>query len=289
MFTKLRSITRKGALWLLRNFGPGDISIRHHYTGDRFTLNAFKHKGYWFHGKRRERHTMNMLRQVVSPGDTVLDAGAHIGYLTIYFAGLVGPNGSVFAFEPDPANGKYLRRNVLPLPQVLVVDKAIASSSGPRDFYVENLSGQNNSLYSDFKGFGYNSSAAGYDAGGYRCIGIEATSIDDFCRDARLQPDFIKIDIEGAEWEALLGMEQTAVQGRPRLMVEVGDNKSAVFDWMRNHGYLLYNEQRQRLREPNDSDLNIFCLHREAHREWLDRIGLDTTGAFPERNGQGTS
>ena len=49
---------RKVVIGTLRRFNPGDISIRHHYTGEKLTLHSFKHKGYWYYGKRRESESM---------------------------------------------------------------------------------------------------------------------------------------------------------------------------------------------------------------------------------------
>lgn len=48
-----------------------------------------------------EEDNVRLARKLVRPGDTVIDAGAKIGYLTTVFAALVGPNGRVFAFEPS--------------------------------------------------------------------------------------------------------------------------------------------------------------------------------------------
>ena len=69
MIGHLKSATRRTVLWLLRKFNPGDIRIRHHYTGTRLMIDAFKHKGYWFHGKRRESATMQLIGRIVKPGD----------------------------------------------------------------------------------------------------------------------------------------------------------------------------------------------------------------------------
>jgi protein-L-isoaspartate O-methyltransferase len=52
------------------------------------------------------------LAQLVRPGDTVVDIGAHEGYITCWLAQCVGPRGRVVAVEPNPENLGYLRRNV---------------------------------------------------------------------------------------------------------------------------------------------------------------------------------
>jgi len=49
---------RRALIPLFRWVNPGDITIRHHWTGERITLHSFRHKGYWFHGRTRERDSM---------------------------------------------------------------------------------------------------------------------------------------------------------------------------------------------------------------------------------------
>jgi FkbM family methyltransferase len=277
MLASLKKIPRRTALWLLRKFNPGDIRLRHHYTRDRFTIDAFKHKGYWAHGKRREYHTMQFLRELIRPGETVLEAGAHIGYLSMYFGSLVGDQGKVIVFEPAPANLKYLTQNVAHQPQVQVIEKAVGSSEEIRSFFVEDVTGQNNSFYSDFGMFHNNTAYNNYDAGGYREIKVQVTTIDHFCSEANTRPDLVKIDIEGAELEALNGMSQTIAASPPRIMVEITRNVPEVFTWLMDRGYFLYSEQRARLRRPEDrtTSNNVFCLHRTAHRDWASQLKLD--------------
>jgi FkbM family methyltransferase len=275
MFQTLRPVAHKSAVWLLRTFNPGTIRIRHHHTGDRVALDAFKHKGYWYHGKRREAKTMELFRELVGPDDTVFEVGGHIGYISVYFAHLVGPQGRVVVFEPSTENLRYLRRNVQKLPQVSIVEQAVGSACESREFYVENLSGQNNSFYADYDIFKQNASFAGY--GGYHVTHVEVTTGDEFCRANGLQPDFVKIDIEGAELEALQGMSATVESARPRLMVEVSREIDNTFDWLLSRDYFLYDEDRRRLREPTGSLFNAFCLHQIAHRADIERLGLDAS------------
>lgn len=51
-------LLRRIGLPLLKAFNR-NISIRHPWTGDRFQLSLFEHKGYWFHGKNREANEMH--------------------------------------------------------------------------------------------------------------------------------------------------------------------------------------------------------------------------------------
>lgn len=54
-----------------------------------------------------------LVQKEIKRGDVVLDIGANIGYWTLIFAKLVGEEGRVFAFEPDPTNFALLNNNIV--------------------------------------------------------------------------------------------------------------------------------------------------------------------------------
>src|SRR5687768_9187669 len=143
-------VLRRIIIPLLKKLNPGKISIRHHYTKGRIVLDAFNHKGYWYHGRNREVDTMELFRKLIQPGFTVIEVGGHIGYITNYFSHLVGPLGKVYVFEPGENNLPYIKENIQKLTNVVLVQKAVSDTNGIARFYVEDLSGQNNSLLSDY-------------------------------------------------------------------------------------------------------------------------------------------
>lgn len=117
---------RRIVLPLLRFFNR-DISIVHRWTGDRVLLRLFEDRGYWFHGRRRERDEMLAVARLLKPGDLVVEVGAHVGYLSVFFSSLVGDDGYVFTFEPSPQNRRLLERNVARLSNVCVASSAFGS------------------------------------------------------------------------------------------------------------------------------------------------------------------
>ena len=62
-----------------------------------------------------EKETTELFKKIIKPGMTVIDIGAHIGYFTRLFSKLVGEKGKVFAFEADPINFSFLKRNTFHL------------------------------------------------------------------------------------------------------------------------------------------------------------------------------
>jgi protein-L-isoaspartate O-methyltransferase len=65
---------------------------------------------YRFYKKFSDRHVAALLREIISPGMTVIDVGANIGFYTAFMANIVGEKGRVYAFEPSPHNFNLLKK-----------------------------------------------------------------------------------------------------------------------------------------------------------------------------------
>lgn len=120
------------------------------------------------------------------PGDIAVDLGAYCGEITLELAQAVGPTGHVYALEPDPTNCALLQRNIdaHQLENVTVIPSAAWKETTELTF---NSYGH------------YGSSLAGNGADSKNPIRVPAISPADlFSRIGRV-PDFIKMDIEGAE------------------------------------------------------------------------------------------
>ncbi len=256
---------RRIALPLLERFNPGDIRIRHHYTGERLLLHSFRHKGYWFHGRRREQATMKFFQQALRPGDTVVEVGGHIGYLTMLFAQLVGRTGRVVVFEPGRNNLPYLRANAKGQPDVEIVERAVSNQDGVATFFEEQLTGQNNSLLGDYQRFAQNRNMA-FSNKGYQKCEVTTVRLDRFVQQRSLRPDLVKIDIEGAEYLALQGAAKMLAAHRPMLMIEVTNRAADVFQLLTSAGYLLFTPEGRPLVAGERSNDNICALHPDNHR-----------------------
>ena len=82
-----------------------DMVMRVHSPTDFIAKKLYTY-GVW------EKHILDVMQRTIKPGDTVLDVGANIGFHTIHCSRWVGPNGTVMAFEPDPANVALLEHNL---------------------------------------------------------------------------------------------------------------------------------------------------------------------------------
>lgn|SRR5574341_1414143 len=140
-----------------------------------------------------EAFETELVKKEIKKGYVVLDIGANIGYYTLIFAKLVGENGKVFAFEPDPVNFALLKKNVEinGYRNVILVRKAVSNKSEHIRLY----------LSEDNKG-----DARIYDSADDReSIEIDAIRLDDYFKNYNGRIDFIKMDIQGAEGRAVEG------------------------------------------------------------------------------------
>ena len=251
---------RKLVLPLLQRVMSRDIRIRHHWTGDKITLNAFKHKGYWYHGKKRELKSMALFSQLASPGDFVMEVGGHIGYISVHYAHLIGATGRLIVFEPAPCNLPYLRKNTMANPCIRIVEKAVSDFTGSAKLHVESLTGQNNSLLPNYRTFQENAKRAFVDTD-QDVVEVPCITLDDFLAEEQLQPpSFIKIDVEGAELQVLKGMKIILKKNDVALMVEVTENAKEVIRLLKDAGYLIFRPDLRPVEEVKGMVGNVFCL-----------------------------
>lgn len=150
-----------------------------------------------------------LVKEIVKDGNNVLDIGANIGYYSLIFSKLVGARGRVFAFEPDPENFNLLKKNIAvnQCKNVALEQKAISDKGGKIRLYMHGSNKAGHRTYDS--------------RDGCRSIEVEAISVDDYFKNFNKKVDFIKMDIEGAEWLALKGMKSFLEKNKnTRIMTE---------------------------------------------------------------------
>jgi FkbM family methyltransferase len=144
----------------------------------------------------------------VKAEDVVIDAGANCGHLSVFFSKIVGPNGKVFAFEPDKFNIERIHKNIS-------LNQDLAANIVIQDL----LLWDKNELI-DFYEAGTVGSSAVWMPDDEHCVKKQAVTIDSWVvKNAIEKLDFIKMDIEGAEIEALDGCVATIKSLKPNFAI----------------------------------------------------------------------
>ena len=133
------------------------------------------------------------------PGDTVIDCGANIGGFTLQAAKKVGPEGRVIAIEPDRKNIETLNMAILEndFKNITVVEKGLWSEKKVLEFNISNRPGEHSLCAADVNRYEN------------RTVKIEVDTLDNILDDLGVEDaSFLKMDIEGAEIEAVKGAEK---------------------------------------------------------------------------------
>ena len=177
-----------------------------------------------------------MLARLIPPGATVIDAGAHVGYMTVLAAVAAGEAGQVLAFEPHPDLFTVLRRNV---------DTAAASSGVARITVFNTALGERRAdgMLALPPGFDRNDGIARVEpaaAAGAGALPIQIETIDAVLGDNGAA--VLKIDVEGSELQVLRGAQCALKSGRIRHVVfeDFGGGGSEAAQLLESFGYRVY-------------------------------------------------
>jgi FkbM family methyltransferase len=173
----------------------------------------------------------------LQPGDFFVDGGAHIGFFTVLASRQVGPSGVVLAFEPCDLNAGVLETNIRlnGCQNVRVRREALSDAPGRVEM----------------------SWASGHDTGQatIRPTGaaagrslVDTAALQDLLRERQQPVSLIKLDLEGAELRAIVGMREILAADRPPLLVEItdsflrqnGGSAAALYAYVSGLNYVAY-------------------------------------------------
>lgn len=202
---------------------------------------------YKFDSEKREQL---LVRRLVRPGMTVLDVGANIGKYTKLFSLLTGDKGRVYTFEPSQYAFGRLAEDVqrYGCGNVTLINKAVCAQCGkvtlnefPERYCSWNSMGrpqmENPENLAELVPIS-------------RSVDVEALTLDAFCEQQKISHiDYLKLDVEGAELDALKGAEgllrRQAVDWiqfeiSKKMLEGMGRRAREVFELLACHGYTCH-------------------------------------------------
>ena len=221
--------------------GPGLRWFSHYYPeGSVVTIKNGRLAGYKW--KRSHKHVsgywlgiyelpvQKCLSRELKPGDVFYDIGASAGFFTLLGSKCVGEKGHVFAFEPLPENIETISNQLIlnDIKNTTQIEVALADSIGNAELREgPNVSAASIKRWKDKE---------------HRTITVKTTTLDEFSM-TRRHPNFIKMDIEGAEVLALKGAcKLLSGKNPPGLLIELHGHDIAkeVRNFLERKNYCFY-------------------------------------------------
>ena len=201
--------------------------------------------------------------RMVNPEMDALDIGANVGMFTGLIASHLNDGRRVASLEPTPGAHQLLMRNIERNgleSRVLALQMAASNKEGQLE--IRFCVGRE-----EYSSCGPVVHPAMGGALTERCP-VPGTTIDELCRQHELEPGFIKIDVEGYEYNVLLGAERVIGKYRPTILAEVSDtmlrscgaSSSMLLSWLLERGYQVRNAACPSANASGDFDGEIVAV-----------------------------
>lgn len=188
------------------------------------------------------------LRQQVQQHATVFDIGAHKGGYLYFLLEQLGETGRIFAFEPQTVLYRYLLKlqQLFNWQQVSIEPYAVSDQPGAALLCIPDNHGRSSSpcatIIDSKMPFHFQD-----------CENVPTISIDAYCREHGIAPDFMKVDVEGNELMVFKGARETLIKHHPKLLFEcearfVGEEQVwETFQYLEQLGYTGYFIEEQEM------------------------------------------
>jgi FkbM family methyltransferase len=232
----------------------------------------------YFYGHYHERYEAELIRRLLDRGEAFWDLGANVGYFSLVAAAALQNRGQIVAFEPGATAYQNLADNISlnPFTNIRLFNLAVAAKEGEARLYLSgDIADSSASL------FGAASGGAGQEV-------VQTVSLDNFLAAQGLKPpDFIKMDVEGAELAALQGARGLISGSSPPLLlmemeeknlVAAGASRAAIQELLSGLGYRAAQLRKGRWLPLDDVQeargRNIFWFNPDIpqHREKAGRV-----------------
>jgi FkbM family methyltransferase len=197
---------------------------------------------------RYEPQVVRKIRSLAGSIKVAYDIGSHVGYMAVVLCHCGGAE-RVYAFEPVPSNAfliETLAADNRLASKIMVVPKAVANADGIQRMHTWRSSAM----------FFLDSARDGQPVNPADAFTVQASTLDSFVfEDVEDPPDFIKLDVEGAEELVIQGALRTIGTYNPRILIEIHGPKNALNTWSR----LAPFQYEWKHIAPNGKENQIFC------------------------------
>jgi FkbM family methyltransferase len=218
-----------------------------------------------------------ILKKIIHGGDTVIDIGANIGVLTLFFRKLVGNEGMIYSFEPNPVAFSILKKNINEnnLTNIQIEDKAVSNKNDKVSFTIDS-SITNSRIAKNHKDVTL----------------LDCVSMDEYFTENKMKKiDFVKIDTEGYDLTVLEGMTKIIqlnpelkimVEFHTRLLQEAGTDPHDLLKFLHQQNFKIYDMgglfDRLELLEDKNFEIfaktsnasNLLCVHNEIDTKTIN-------------------
>ncbi len=222
-----------------------------------------------------------IVKALVRPGDSIIDVGANMGYITARLAEYVGSEGRVYALEPVPDTFDMLERTVrtLGLKQVSAIHAGASHTSGTLAMSIPRYADGLENLYEA------RMVPDSEEGGQGRLVRVRTVALDDLIRSDKAAIRFVKIDVEGHERATLEGAKTLLERDKPALLIEVSGNPddlhssaADVFELLGALDYqaFLWDGKALKSRKSGDFSVDYFFLQ-PSHLQSISEENLTGT------------
>lgn len=221
---------------------------------------------YRVYKSRADHQEREWIRRLVSGGDVIVDIGANVGVYSVFFAELVGSQGSVFGFEPDPQNFLRLKKTTASHPCVFPIEAAVGDETGSIRLF------QSKGLNFDHRTYANPDDETS--------VEVAITRLDDVAvlKGARIR--LVKIDVQGFEMAVLRGARDTLARNPDtKILLEyypwglsaAGSSPDAFIAMLKGHGFVVS-------AFGSDPELLFAGVHRTGDRNWYRNLVIGNEG-----------
>lgn len=212
--------------------------------------------------KIHEPLSTQLISRELKPGMICLDIGSNIGYYVLLESKIVGKKGKVIAIEPSPHNFQYLEKNLefSVHHNIVAYNFAAGDIDGNIRFFVNERSNGCLVLYEGRK----IPNRPG------KVIQVPIKKMDKFIEENKFDSiDFLRMDVEGFEYNIFQGMENTIKKFKPIIQIEVhkshmGKEKTKkFFEFFKKHHYQTKTFHHRALDLPmigTEKDIQCFTI-----------------------------